>query len=317
MIVTACREDQVSFIGGGPLTVFTQALVDSLRGQGVPNRGGRISAFDLYTAVYETVSEAVRTRYGREQEPELTVQKGVGPMAVALYGGAEAPGAFDAPAEPAEGPGVRTVTPERAGRQFRVLMLNLPPLAPGAEARPLAPGADPVARAAGFGQSVLETARRIGQVSHSIGQAVAAHLPLLVGAALLVPVTAVAVTAGVRYSTAPRTTTAPLRQPDPLARPCSSTTRGSTSTTSRSAKPARSRSCELFSNGGAPLAIRSLVASVGFAQTNDCGGRVLPRANCAVRVTFAPRAVGGQSGTLTITHDGPGSPHTIALERHR
>ena len=59
VIVTACRENQASLIGGGPSTVFTQALVDALRGRGVPNRGGRISAFDLYTAVYDTVSEAV------------------------------------------------------------------------------------------------------------------------------------------------------------------------------------------------------------------------------------------------------------------
>ncbi|HEX2514823.1 MAG TPA: choice-of-anchor D domain-containing protein [Chloroflexota bacterium] len=332
VIVTACREDQVSFIGGGPLTVFTQALVDSLRGQGVPNRGGLISAFDLYTAVYESVSEAVRTRYGREQEPELTVQKGVGPMAVALYGGAEAPGAFDAPAEPAQGPGVRTVTPERAGRQFRVLMLNLPPLAPLEEAAPLAPleeaaplaaGAGPVARAAELGQSVLQTARHIGQGFHSVGQTVAAHLPLLVGAAILVPVTAVAVTAGVRYTTAPPTTTSPPSPRTTTAPPTSPTSSrpalvhvnlsshnfgalevGQTSGTQQ---------LVLRNEGQAPLAIRSIVASDGFAQANDCGGRVLPGAYCAIRVTFAPRAVGGQSGTLTIAHDGPGSPHTVAL----
>ena len=70
----------------------------------------------------------------------------------------------------------------------------------------------------------------------------------------------------------------------------------------------------LYNQGTAPLAITSLAASgAGFAQANDCGGRVLAGANCAIRATFAPTAVGGQTGTLTITHDGPGSPHTIAL----
>ena len=144
----------------------------------------------------------------------------------------------------------------------------------------------------------------------------AAHLPLLVGAALLVPVTAVAVTAGVRYSTAPPTTTAPPSSTGPAGPSLQLTTiyyQRIDFDDVEVGKTSAVKELRLSSNGGAPLAIRSLVASVGFAQTNDCGGRVLPRANCAVRVTFAPRAVGGQSGTLTITHDGPGSPHTIAL----
>jgi hypothetical protein len=336
VIVTACRENQVSFIGGGPLTVFTQALVDSLHGQRVPNRGGRISAFDLYTAVYDTVSEAVRTQYGREQEPELTVQKGVGPMAVAFYRGAEAPGAFDAPAEPAEGPGVRTVTPERAGRQFRLLMLNIPSppapagaaepappasLAPAAEAAALAPAASAVTRAPGFGQRVLQTARRIAQVPLSAGQTAAAHLPLVVAAAVLVPATALAVTAGVRYVAAPPTPPTPAG-PAPVrgtgGPPAAPAVRlfyqrldfGDVDVGRTSAV----LELRLYNQGTAPLAITSFaVAGGGFAQANDCGARVLAGSNCAIRATFAPTAVGGQVGTLTITHDAPGSPHTIAL----
>lgn len=34
------------------------------------------------------VPAAVRQRYGEKQEPELTILKGVGPFAVALYRGA-------------------------------------------------------------------------------------------------------------------------------------------------------------------------------------------------------------------------------------
>jgi hypothetical protein len=99
VIVTACREEQVSYIGEGPLSLFTGALVDALGGKGVPNRTGYISAFDLYTASTTRSARPCGTRYGEQQEPELTVQKGVGPMAVALYRGATATGTFEAPVD--------------------------------------------------------------------------------------------------------------------------------------------------------------------------------------------------------------------------
>lgn len=88
IIITACREGQYSYIGDGQVTLFVQALVDSLQGKDVLPRGGYISAFNLYTAVYDMVSETVSQRYNRQQEPELTVLKGVGPFAVALFRGA-------------------------------------------------------------------------------------------------------------------------------------------------------------------------------------------------------------------------------------
>jgi hypothetical protein len=98
VIITACREHQVSFVGDGSLTLFGQALVDGLQGKGdyVTNRGGFISAYDLYSHLYDTlqawvpqkVDADVRAQYGTVQEPELTVLKGVGPFAVALYSGA-------------------------------------------------------------------------------------------------------------------------------------------------------------------------------------------------------------------------------------
>jgi hypothetical protein len=75
VIITACREEQFSYIGRGALSLFTQALVDTLHGEGVSPRGGFISAFDLYTSLYESVKEKVLDAYGRDQEPELTVLK--------------------------------------------------------------------------------------------------------------------------------------------------------------------------------------------------------------------------------------------------
>ena len=100
VIITASGEQQVSYIGSGTQSIFTQALTDALRGKGVANHGGYISAFNLYETVYETVREAVEELASARQEPELTVLKGVGPFAVSLFRGATSLGDFDS-AEPA------------------------------------------------------------------------------------------------------------------------------------------------------------------------------------------------------------------------
>jgi hypothetical protein len=42
VILSACRENQYSFIGDGALTLFTQALVDGLQGKGIANTQGYI-----------------------------------------------------------------------------------------------------------------------------------------------------------------------------------------------------------------------------------------------------------------------------------
>jgi hypothetical protein len=124
IIITACREEQFSYIGTGQLTLFTQALVDGLHGKGVLARGGFISAFDLYTTIYETVSARVRQLYKQEQEPELTVLKGVGPFAVSLYKGAQETnlGLAEAPAAPAQVEAVRQVEPETSVRLFQQIV---------------------------------------------------------------------------------------------------------------------------------------------------------------------------------------------------
>jgi hypothetical protein len=126
IIITACREQQVSYIGPGPLTIFAQALTDGLRGQGVSGRAGFISAFDLYTHLYFAVREAVeqrvppalRQQHG-PQEPELTVLKGVGPFAVALFRGATQPGAFPTDHTPPLETAMRTVEPSRSRWAFQ------------------------------------------------------------------------------------------------------------------------------------------------------------------------------------------------------
>jgi hypothetical protein len=69
----------------------------------------------------------------------------------------------------------------------------------------------------------------------------------------------------------------------------------------------------LTNSGNAALTISSIAASGDFAQTNTCGSSVAAGANCTINVTFTPTATGSRAGTLTITDNAPGSPHTIAL----
>ncbi|MFL5801009.1 MAG: caspase domain-containing protein [Roseiflexaceae bacterium] len=116
IIISASRAAQLSYIGAGKLTLFTQALVSGLLGQGVEGRNGYISAFDLYTYIYTAVSEKVKRDFGAAQEPELTVLKSVGPFAVALYRGATALGAVDEQAAPPAGAATRAVSAEESRR---------------------------------------------------------------------------------------------------------------------------------------------------------------------------------------------------------
>ena len=114
IIITACRESQLSYIGTGELTLFTEALVNGLQGRGTSSTRGYLSAFDLYTHLYFTIEGAVRKKYGKTQEPELTVLKGVGPFAVSLYRGATTLGGFDAATPPPEETAVREVSAKEA-----------------------------------------------------------------------------------------------------------------------------------------------------------------------------------------------------------
>ena len=110
IIITACREKQVSVIGKGELTLFGQAVVDGLRGKGVRNEGGYVGAYGLYEHVYTAVKLGA-SLLGRTQEPELTVVRGVGPFPVALYRGASDLGDFNDKQTPPSGTATREVEP--------------------------------------------------------------------------------------------------------------------------------------------------------------------------------------------------------------
>ncbi len=131
IVISACREHQKSYVGSGEQTLFARMLVEGLRGSGdVFNRGGYISAFDLYTHLYYALGEAIprevpqhfRKIHGETQEPELTVLKGVGPFAVALYRGADTLGAFAGDHAPPQETGMREVSADRSRRALEAIV---------------------------------------------------------------------------------------------------------------------------------------------------------------------------------------------------
>jgi hypothetical protein len=88
VIITACGEGQKSYFErAASTTIFAQALADGLAGKEIANRRGFISVFDLYEYLFDTVSTRVKEAWDLVQEPELTIAKGVGRMAVALHNG--------------------------------------------------------------------------------------------------------------------------------------------------------------------------------------------------------------------------------------
>jgi hypothetical protein len=76
----------------------------------------------------------------------------------------------------------------------------------------------------------------------------------------------------------------------------------------------------LTNTGTGPLTINSIAASGDFAATST-GTTACPittatlaaGANCVINVTFTPTAAGARPGTLTITDNAAGSPHTVSL----
>ncbi len=72
----------------------------------------------------------------------------------------------------------------------------------------------------------------------------------------------------------------------------------------------------LTNTGTGSLTITAIGTSGDFAQTNTCGtlpAMLAASANCTIGVTFTPTAAGTRMGTLTITDNATGSPHTVSL----
>jgi len=65
--------------------------------------------------------------------------------------------------------------------------------------------------------------------------------------------------------------------------------------------------------GTASLAISSITGTGNFGPNSNCGSSLAGGATCSVSVTFTPTADGTRTGTLTVTDNSAGSPHTVAL----
>jgi len=69
----------------------------------------------------------------------------------------------------------------------------------------------------------------------------------------------------------------------------------------------------LTNTGGATLTISSISVTGVFGQTNGCGATLAPLGSCNISVTFSPAATGAASGTLSVSDNASGSPHTSSL----
>jgi hypothetical protein len=69
----------------------------------------------------------------------------------------------------------------------------------------------------------------------------------------------------------------------------------------------------LSNDGTAALTVTRIEASGDFAQTNTCGSTVAAGSSCTISVSFTPAVVGSRSGTVSITDNASGSPHSARL----
>ncbi|MHB8736344.1 MAG: choice-of-anchor D domain-containing protein, partial [Terriglobales bacterium] len=70
----------------------------------------------------------------------------------------------------------------------------------------------------------------------------------------------------------------------------------------------------LQNSGDASLTIKSESVTGDFSLvTPDCVGSVYPGGTCHLILTFTPTTVGTRMGTVTVTDDAAGSPHTLSV----
>lgn len=69
----------------------------------------------------------------------------------------------------------------------------------------------------------------------------------------------------------------------------------------------------LTNSGSASLSISGISTTGDFGQTNNCGVTLPSAAQCTINVTFSPITGGTRTGTLSVSDNASGSPHTAAL----
>jgi hypothetical protein len=65
--------------------------------------------------------------------------------------------------------------------------------------------------------------------------------------------------------------------------------------------------------GSSPLNISGITTTGDFSRTSSCGSVLAAGNACSITVSFKPKAIGTRSGTLAVTDDAAGSPHSVPL----
>lgn len=74
------------------------------------------------------------------------------------------------------------------------------------------------------------------------------------------------------------------------------------------------QSLTLTNSGNADLSITGLQASLPFGLGNNtCGNTLAAKASCTVQLSFTPTGTGPATGSLSLTSNASGSPHSVAL----
>lgn len=112
----------------------------------------------------------------------------------------------------------------------------------------------------------------------------------------------------------------PPAPPPPPAQPPAALTLSTTSISfgELSAHTSDARQVLLTNSGGQPLTFSSAAAVTGdtafTAGATSCSQSLAPGAECSVEVLFSPTSTGSFSGTLTLSTNLAGSPHTLSLQ---
>ncbi len=82
--------------------------------------------------------------------------------------------------------------------------------------------------------------------------------------------------------------------------------------------PSYAQFVQVDNTGNGPIVITgiSVSGSGDFSETNDCPLSPVPLAGtsaCLIDVIYTPTVLGAETGTITVSFDGPGSPQTVAL----
>lgn len=73
------------------------------------------------------------------------------------------------------------------------------------------------------------------------------------------------------------------------------------------------RSVVLTNSGSGALSLSGVAVSTGFAVSHNCASSLPAAATCTLSVSFKPTANGVASGSLTLSTNAAGSPHSVAL----